>query len=1351
MTDNSTTESVLFEIKINSAQYQAEQKLIRDSLGQIVLDVEKTRAAQKALNKERDAGKLTDAQYAQSSVKLREQLRGQLEDQRGLEKGLKLSQQAYNSAAGSADQLKAQLFELRTAYYAMSEAERKSAEGQALEKQALAVNEALKDVELRTGSAGRNVGNYAAAYKQGLVSIVAELVKTAAAQRGVDAASEQGTKLQQQRIGFMTAAQKSAAAAGITDFAQAQAAIKQYSQALTPAVENLVQLQQEQQQVGATTGETSEQYQALGFKIAGAEKQLSDLVAAQQAATDAARSGGAAAQGQAGAVEVAANSLAGLRQKLIALKEERETLDPTTKEARELSEEILRLDTRIQQAAGKIDEFGERVQKNIKKENFDTVSDAIQGLTGTMSAATIVFGDNSDAARAQARALQLMALAQDARNIAIGIGSAREAASIVLLKAKGLFLKEEAALTAAAAVSTETHAAVAGADAVAVEAQAAAGTLNAEAQGAGTAATVASTAATEAQVVVTEGATLAQKALNLAMKLNPIGLVIVAITALVGGLVAYSNASEKTQKRVRDITEALLRFGTPVGLIITAVQKLYEKFELVRKVLDPAIAGFNVLAGAVVKNGQAFGEWLGILDTASEKAAKFSAQQLELAQGTMSQIEAEAKALELAGRRDEDVRAKRRQGLVLDLKTRQENAARQDKVEQEQHAKQLARIDAQLKAHQTLDDKDKELYEKRRERQQQEREAQNVLDAFDNESLEKKRVAREQEGKDIQTNAQRAVQNLQARIERQNAAENAQAKRHIERLDLQLNKVRQGTVDELVLQQQKVQAVADLEAQQARQTLAEKVRLRNAGYAGERAALITQEQQALQQFGLTEQKRNELHADYAQQRAELETKYDLSAARLAVAAIPLIYAKAGADKLTLDADYLRKANALVLAAAVEQTKGQVAQTVEGNNARYDATRTLINQEEQLALAGLDKRKLSELDYQTQVTAITADAVAKRKALDQSLTDKVISDLQAEAQGAELTQQLMLAGRSEARQLEIKASKAYKNELLRAELDSYSTQVLATKAGTQERENVEKQHALNLKNIEAESNGASVQNIAQKYEKISQLASQSLSALSTIQDAASQDQLNRIQKEENASTTSTARKAVLAKQEERISKEQHERQKKYAIAQAIIDGASAQIKILAEVPKGDFGITTAILMAAAALTTVAQIRAISSQKFAVGGVVAGPSHAAGGIQLYHRSGAHLGEMEGEEVILSRGVFRNKRLLAAASALNVAGGGRAFYRDPLEGSAAMLRYSQGGIVRADSLPQVRTGGVVQGAPMDYDLLASKLADTLGDRMTTAFVTGAQALPAQQLSLTELKARQDAQQKTSQQTDI
>jgi hypothetical protein len=1313
-----TTESILFEIKINGEQYKSEQKLIRDSLGQLALDIEKTRAAQKSLNEERKAGKLTDEQYARQSVALREQLKAQTADQRELEKGLATSQKAYNSAAGSAEQLRAQLFELTTAYYAMGEAERKSVEGQAIQKQALAVSDALKAIEGSVGSTGRNVGNYAASFKQGLAPIVAELVKIEQELKGVDAASEEGALLNQKRIGFMTAAQRAAAQAGITDFTQAKATIDQYTQAFTPAVENLRRVQQEQQQVGQTAGESSEQYQQLGFKIAGAQKALDDLVA---------KAGQPILPPE--PINAAAGSLAGLRQQLIALKEQRETLDPTTKEAQELNTEILELDTRIQQASGKIDEFGERVQKNIKKENFDTVTDAVQGMVGAFSVATLVLGDNSDAAAAQAKALQLMTIAQNARAIAIGLDSAKDAAQIVLLKAKGLFLKEEATLTAAAAVSTETHAAVAGADAVAIEAQAGAAALNAEGQAASAEATAASTVATEAQVVVTGQATAAQRLLNVAMRLNPIGLLIIAVTALVGLFLAYRNASDKTQQKVKDFAEALLRFTTPAGLVYTLVEKLYNKFEAVRTVLNPIINGFNRVAGEVLSGARAFGEYIGLLDTAAEKASKLAAAELERAIAFREQADAEVKASALAG-------ASARQ-------TTQESITNIDRVIAKQqgandksalaHQKDLARIQERLAAGKTLSDSDKKISEDAQKAEVTLINLLNERSALLNEGIERDRAARQQEAQDVETNAARASQNLQRRLQQQAAADQAAAQRRLSYLDLQLSAVQKGTVQELELQQKKVRAQAELEIQQVRATLATQQRLRAQYLPAQLAALKQEQAQALEQAGLTEQQKTELTAEYAQKRVDLEQQYSLVAARQAVANIPVLRAQANAAQLKLEADFQRQVGALVLASQVEVNRAQLAQMSENSVARRELELRLINQEQELAIAGLDQRSMSTLDYETKVTAIRADAVAKRRALSEQDTQNVIAGLNEQQRGAELNQQRLLAGLMEGQQQRVLASEEYRREVIRAEGDFYAAGVAATKAGTTARENVEKQHGINLLNIERDSQQAQLTLLASKYEKISQLATQSISAISTVQDAASQQRLNQIDAEINAETTSAARKAVLEKQKTRIEAQAAEQRRKVAKAEAVVNLGAAILQILKS-PAAPFvepaaSVVRGLEIAAATATAYAQFRAIDAQKFALGGIASGPSHAQGGIQLYHR-GRHAGiEIEGGEPVLTAAVSRNPVLLGMASMINQLAGGRAL-------AIGSNYLANGGLVGslAEYLPQVRTGGVVQGLgtsqPIDYDLLTTKL--------TGAFTAAARALPPQSLNLTELRER-------------
>jgi hypothetical protein len=73
--------------------------------------------------------------------------------------------------------------------------------------------------------------------------------------------------------------------------------------------------------------------------------------------------------------------------------------------------------------------------------------------------------------------------------------------------------------------------------------------------------------------------------------------------------------------------------------------------------------------------------------------------------------------------------------------------------------------------------------------------------------------------------------------------------------------------------------------------------------------------------------------------------------------------------------------------------------------------------------------------------------------------------------------------------------------------------------------------------------------------------------------------------------------------ERLRKASFEREKKLNIAMALINGAQAQMSILAQTPKADFGIATAIAMGAAAITTLAQIAAIKSTTYQGGGGVA----------------------------------------------------------------------------------------------------------------------------------------------------
>lgn len=118
-------------------------------------------------------------------------------------------------------------------------------------------------------------------------------------------------------------------------------------------------------------------------------------------------------------------------------------------------------------------------------------------------------------------------------------------------------------------------------------------------------------------------------------------------------------------------------------------------------------------------------------------------------------------------------------------------------------------------------------------------------------------------------------------------------------------------------------------------------------------------------------------------------------------------------------------------------------------------------------------------------------------------------------------------------------------------------------------------------------------------------------------------------------------------------------KAFATAQAIIStiqgGINAYTSTQAIPVLGPILAPIAALAAlAAGYARVREIQAVkiptpAAKKGRKGGVFNGPSHEEGGIPI---------EVEGDEIIMTRGVYRNPGLRSMASALNVAGGGRSF---------------------------------------------------------------------------------------------
>jgi hypothetical protein len=133
---------------------------------------------------------------------------------------------------------------------------------------------------------------------------------------------------------------------------------------------------------------------------------------------------------------------------------------------------------------------------------------------------------------------------------------------------------------------------------------------------------------------------------------------------------------------------------------------------------------------------------------------------------------------------------------------------------------------------------------------------------------------------------------------------------------------------------------------------------------------------------------------------------------------------------------------------------------------------------------------------------------------------------------------------------------------------------------------------------------------------------------------------------------------LQKQAEKAAKDQAKAQQAVAIVQAVISTALAVTNALAT-PPAPLGIALAIAAAAAGAVEIATI---ASQKFAKGGVLAaeggivnGPSHAAGGVPFSIGGRGGFEAEGGEAIINKRSTAKFRPLL---SRINQAGGGRSF---------------------------------------------------------------------------------------------
>ena len=116
----------------------------------------------------------------------------------------------------------------------------------------------------------------------------------------------------------------------------------------------------------------------------------------------------------------------------------------------------------------------------------------------------------------------------------------------------------------------------------------------------------------------------------------------------------------------------------------------------------------------------------------------------------------------------------------------------------------------------------------------------------------------------------------------------------------------------------------------------------------------------------------------------------------------------------------------------------------------------------------------------------------------------------------------------------------------------------------------------------------------------------------------------------------------------------------AINQATMAALNAYASTAAIPGVGAFMAPAAAAVAGAFGAAQVGLIAANKPKFSEGGILNGPSHANGGIQMFGKGG-YFGEAEGGEAILTKGVMQNPALASMASAINVAAGGRPLFQD------------------------------------------------------------------------------------------
>ena len=114
-----------------------------------------------------------------------------------------------------------------------------------------------------------------------------------------------------------------------------------------------------------------------------------------------------------GAIQASANSILGMKQKLEMLKTELEKMDVDSSEFEETKKTIDSLSLAVDQANGKVNEFGYREPKNIAKKNFEDTMVTVGILSASIGALSEAFGENEGVQEALVKTQKALVISQE--------------------------------------------------------------------------------------------------------------------------------------------------------------------------------------------------------------------------------------------------------------------------------------------------------------------------------------------------------------------------------------------------------------------------------------------------------------------------------------------------------------------------------------------------------------------------------------------------------------------------------------------------------------------------------------------------------------------------------------------------------------------------------------------------------------------------------------------------------------------------------------------------------------------------------------------------------------------------